>query len=109
MEKLLYHFDPTNYNQKVYDYCLQLSTEDKKWAEEKSKQLDGKEWEASEVSKNMLKEYLETPVEQLTIKRYKYFHLRSHATQNGRIIDRQDYEKWTELTGVEPDIKQNHV
>lgn len=106
----LYSFDPKNYIQSVYDYCLDKAKKNKLWAEQKNKELNGKEWSsASEMSQDMLKEYTEKSVEEIAIDHYKYFQMRSHAmgTSFGSIvpIDREAFNKWKELTGKEPVTK----
>lgn len=100
---MLFSFDPNNYNQAVYDYCLNVAKEKKLWAEQKNKELDGKPWSnASEVSQKMLKDYTEQTIEELAIDKYKYLRLRSHSFHDTFPIDKPSFELWTKLTGIEP-------
>jgi len=101
----LFHFDPNNYEKAVYNYCLKEAENDKQWALNKEKELNGREWtEACQVSQEMLKERLSKSVEDLAIYNYKYLRLRSHSFggYSAFPIDPQAYELWTKLTGINP-------
>ena len=95
-------------NEKVYQAMIDEAKEDKKWAEKKVKEV-GREWKwASEVSKEMLNEYLDKSVEQIAKEHYNYLFLRAHST--GKVygmeqpIDKPAKEKWEKLSGKK--IKQ---
>lgn len=101
---------PEGYHPKVWQHSMKTANDNKKWAENKNKELGGKEWaEASEVSKNMLKEYSTKSVHDMAKHHYDYFKMRSHAMSGGyndRPIDPSAHSKWTELTGKEPETKK---
>ena len=102
----MFKFDINNHDKAVYAHCLNVAKKDKEWAIKKDSELNGGEWEASEVSKNMLNEYLTSTVEEMAIKTYEYFNLRSHASFGSdkfkRPIDPQAFDLWTKLTGKKP-------
>ncbi len=95
-------------NEKVYHAMLQEAKKDKKWAEKTKKD---KKWlkSASDMSKEMLNEFLDKSVEELADNSYKYLRYRSHAMSGGVgsfHIDKPAKEKWEKLSGETIEFKK---
>ena len=66
-----------------------------------TKQLRQARWfnGACDMSREMLREYLTTPLQQLAEQHFAYFHLRAHGMQGGLAVDPQARILWVKLTG----------
>ena len=90
------------YYENLWNHLLDKAKKDKEWAEEKK---DDKDWinMACGVSKEMLKNRLESTAEELALYSYKYLYFRAHATGEAwgspMPIDQPAKEQWEELTG----------
>lgn len=89
---------PTTINKEVMSHLLKEAQKNKAWAIKISKD---KEWmeNASEMSKQMVKERMEKPIEELARNSYDYLKMRAAAFQNNYPIAKDAMTKWLQLGG----------
>lgn len=93
---------PKGYNRKVWDRCWIEAESDKRWAESIIKDSCVFYSKASQISIQMLGEYLYLAVSQIAKSHYDYLHMRSHGIAGMSKLDPSAFDRWKLLAGRHP-------